>query len=240
MLASDILDMVFFPVGAILMMDGGWTDGRGGWYICDGRNTPHGKTPDLKDKFIRGSAASGGVGGGSAILSTDNLPSHGHSLDGLKITGGDHSHGNGTLAASSGSASHSHSSGALAVSITGGTHAHTITDPQHTHRIEGSGSHTNAGYLSESGSSISGLEYATTNTAATGITINNSDHSHTATVSGSTASDSTAHEHSISGSIASSGHTHDISGGTIGNTGNGAAFDIVPAYYTVIYIKKMV
>jgi len=85
MLASDILDLTFFPVGSILMMDGSWTDGRGGWYICDGRNTQYGKTPDLRDKFIKGGTASGATGGGQVTLTTDNLPPHSHPH---KFTGG--------------------------------------------------------------------------------------------------------------------------------------------------------
>ncbi|GBR72857.1 hypothetical protein NO1_0314 [Candidatus Termititenax aidoneus] len=52
-------------------------------------------------------------------------------------------------------------------------HAHTITDPGHTHRIEGSGSHENQRYLYESGNSTSnGVEYAITNSATTDISVN--------------------------------------------------------------------
>ncbi|MDR1453082.1 MAG: hypothetical protein LBJ25_03800, partial [Candidatus Margulisbacteria bacterium] len=114
LLASDITDLTFFPVGMIMLMDGSWQDGRGGWYICDGQSrTIPGlgavTMPDLRDRFIRGGAAGGSVGGGTAILDTVNLPSHNHSLSGLTVTGGGaHSHGVGTLAAASGSATHSH------------------------------------------------------------------------------------------------------------------------------------
>ncbi|MDR1453381.1 MAG: hypothetical protein LBJ25_05350, partial [Candidatus Margulisbacteria bacterium] len=97
MLASDILDLTFFPVGAILMMDGGWTDGRGGWYICDGKEKtlPNGsrqRTPDLKDKFIRGGSSAGGVGGSDSVsanitLTAENLPGHGHAFSGTFTTG---------------------------------------------------------------------------------------------------------------------------------------------------------
>ncbi|GBR73308.1 hypothetical protein NO1_0710 [Candidatus Termititenax aidoneus] len=84
MLANDILDLTFFPVGSILMMDGSWTDGRGDWYICDGRDTPYGKTPNLIDQFIRGAASSGMTGGSnvaqSITLTAENLPSHKHSI----------------------------------------------------------------------------------------------------------------------------------------------------------------
>jgi len=80
MLASDMTDMTFFPIGTIFMMDGSWTDGRGGWYICDGRNTPYGKTPDLRDKFVKGSTISGATGGGQVTLSINNLPPHSHTV----------------------------------------------------------------------------------------------------------------------------------------------------------------
>jgi hypothetical protein len=242
MLASDILDLTFFPIGMILMMDGSWTDGRGGWYICDGRDTPHGKTPNLADKFIRGGSSAGGTGGGSATLSEANLPSHNHSLSGLTISGGgEHSHGVGTLAASSSSATHSHGNGTLAVAITGGTHGHAITDPGHTHNLymtpQTANGSNNGKWSDEYGSWQSGR----VSSATTGISIADTtgSHAHGATVSGSTATDGAAHGHGITGSTGAAGGSPTISGGTIGNTGSGTAFDVTPAYYTMIYIKKM-
>jgi hypothetical protein len=72
------------PIGTILMYDGyGWTDNQtmSGWYICDGRNTPHGRTPNLLDKFIMGSASSGNTGGNNSLkLSIDNMPKHKHDV----------------------------------------------------------------------------------------------------------------------------------------------------------------
>ncbi|MDR1114197.1 MAG: hypothetical protein LBL50_03810 [Candidatus Margulisbacteria bacterium] len=249
LLASDILDLTFFPRGSILMMDGSWTDGRGNWYICDGRDTPHGKTPNLADKFIRGGASAGGTGGGSATLTTANLPSHNHSLSGLTISGGgEHSHGVGTLAASSSSATHSHGNGTLAVTITGGAHGHAITEPNSGkgHRHPAMRQH----YGGTGNSCLSGGADTTpynndwwfsTGYTPTGISIADTtgSHEHSATVSGSTATDGAAHGHGITGSTGAAGGSPTISGGTIGNTGNGTAFDVTPAYYTMIYIKKM-
>jgi len=89
MLASDMTDMTFFPVGTILMMDGSWTDGRGGWYICDGqeKNLPNEtkqRTPNLTNKFIRGGGpeADGKIGADSQsiTLTTNHLPAHNHSI----------------------------------------------------------------------------------------------------------------------------------------------------------------
>jgi hypothetical protein len=240
MLASDILDMVFFPIGMILMMDGSWTDGRGGWYICDGRDTPHGKTPNLADRFIRGGSSAGGTGGGSAFLSEANLPSHNHSLSGLTISGGgEHSHGVGTLSASSSSATHSHGNGTLTVTITGGAHGHTVTDLGHKHPVYCAGNGSAPGAL-ENRAHSGVLGY--TENQTTGITIaeTTGSHGHTAIVSGSTAPDGAIHGHGITGSTGLAGGSPTISGGTIGNTGSGTAFDVTPAYYTMIYIKKMV
>ncbi|MDR1324110.1 MAG: hypothetical protein LBK68_06725 [Candidatus Margulisbacteria bacterium] len=260
LVATDITDLTFFPIGMILMMDGSWTDGRGGWYICDGRDTPHGKTPDLTDRFIRGGGSSaGGTGGGSAFLSEANLPSHNHSLSGLTISGGDHLHGAGTLAVASGAATHSHGNGTLAVTITGGTHGHAITDPGHTHTVYNTYNAFNGSGLDGDNDSprLPSFTNSTSSNSTTSITIANTtgSHEHGAIVSGAIANDSTAHSHGISGAIAdadathghsitgntasSTEHSHEISGGTISNTGSGTAFDVTPAYYTMIYIKKM-
>jgi hypothetical protein len=65
------------------MYDGAnWSNGRGGWYICDGQNG----TPDLRDKFIKckGSAPSEG---GSNALTADKLPKHTHDLSGKNTSG---------------------------------------------------------------------------------------------------------------------------------------------------------
>jgi hypothetical protein len=89
LVATDITDLTFFPIGSILMMDGSWTDGRGGWYICDGEPrivpNPNGdgniqiKPPDLRDRFIKGTGSSPNTGGSNA-LTADMLPKHTHSI----------------------------------------------------------------------------------------------------------------------------------------------------------------
>ncbi|MDR1113685.1 MAG: hypothetical protein LBL50_01170 [Candidatus Margulisbacteria bacterium] len=150
MLASDILDLTFFPIGSILMMDGSWTDGRGGWYVCDGRDTPHGKTPNLRDKFIKGSGNKPANGNGQMILGAQHLPAHKHS----------------------------------------------ITDPGHAHMYihepEGTG-----GLKHGSTNWVTGPMQEWTTPSTTGITETNY------------------------------------------NAGGGQAFDVLPSYYSVIYIKKM-
>jgi hypothetical protein len=229
LLASDILDLTFFPIGMILMMDGSWQDGRGGWYICDGRDTPHGKTPDLKDKFIRGGASAGGTGGsnsGSAnITLTDNqLPAHSHPLSGTTLTTSNENQG------------HTHTVTA-AGSISGnGTHNHSINDPKHTHNLymhPTTARGDNNGKWSDESASWQSHRVSS---EATGVTV---------TPGGG------GHEHGFVGSQVTSGgtnvnHTHTVA--LSGNTGNSAgatsvsvpvSIDTIPEYYTMIYIKKM-
>lgn len=52
------------PIGFIAMFSGAWTDNSTilGWYACTLANAAHG-VPNLENKFIRGSATSGGSGG---------------------------------------------------------------------------------------------------------------------------------------------------------------------------------
>ncbi|MDR1322996.1 MAG: hypothetical protein LBK68_00995, partial [Candidatus Margulisbacteria bacterium] len=62
-------------------------------------------------------------------------------------------------------------------------------------------------------------------------------------VSGSTSQTGSGHSHTVTigGTIGGTDgtHTHAVSGGTIGNTGSGEAFAVVPSYYTVVYIMKV-
>jgi microcystin-dependent protein len=227
LVATDITDLTFFPVGSILMMDSGWTDGRGGWYICDGRNTPHGKTPDLKDKFIRGGTSSGAIGGsdtGSAkvALTAENLPAHSHPLSGTTLTTSNESQG------------HTHTVTA-AGNITGsGIHNHSISDPGHKHGAVIEHDESKNGYFTLGGGGSRTTYY--TESAQTGVAVKPAEGTH---------------EHSFTGSQVTSGgtnvtHTHTLalSGSTGNSTGSSSvsipvSVDTVPAYYTVIYIKKM-
>jgi microcystin-dependent protein len=84
MLASDINNLTFFPKGTILTFSSeAWTatsaEFKNIWKICNGQNG----TPDLRNKFLRGSESSGGSDGQdsqSITLQTANLPSHSHSF----------------------------------------------------------------------------------------------------------------------------------------------------------------
>jgi hypothetical protein len=122
MLASDILNLTFFPKGTILMYDGQLWDRTGGipgWHICDGIDG----TINLTDKFIRGGTAARQTGG----IDTAQVPYHTHSVT---ESNGGHSHvindpghyhtaGNGTA---SGGWSHVPGKNILHVPVMGMTH----------------------------------------------------------------------------------------------------------------------
>ena len=98
------------PVGGIIM----WTGDipPDGWAICDGTPAPNGmQTPDMQDRFIKGSGAAspGATGGstntGSHVLTEVEMPLHRHGMETGVIgtsgsshtptlnSNGDHNHG---------------------------------------------------------------------------------------------------------------------------------------------------
>ena len=65
------------PVGSIIMFNGQAADIPSGWAICDGTNG----TPNLMDKFVKGSNIAGSTGGASQVtLSVAQLPPHRHKV----------------------------------------------------------------------------------------------------------------------------------------------------------------
>lgn len=65
------------PVGSIIMFNGKAEEIPSGWAICDGTNG----TPNLMDKFIKGSNIAGSTGGASQVtLSVAQLPPHRHKV----------------------------------------------------------------------------------------------------------------------------------------------------------------
>ena len=136
------------PSGIIVAWSGSSDNVPEGWHICDGTEG----TPDLQGKFILGSSTSHEVGssGGEEThtLTTDEMPSHTHSVNTSNLSirsGGAHTH---KLYADSGSpASDRHDivSGVGNGNAYFGLNPFTGTDGTHTHTISGSMSNKNTG-----------------------------------------------------------------------------------------------
>ncbi|MDR1997200.1 MAG: hypothetical protein LBQ83_02610 [Candidatus Margulisbacteria bacterium] len=206
------------PAGTILMYDGsGWENNKTlvGWYKCDGNNG----TPNLTNLFIRGGASSGGSGGAdsqSITLTTANLPGHSHS-------------------------------------VTDAGHSHTVTDSGHTHTDSGhSHSHTHDTHTG----SVQGYDAGNTNIFgnASGVfsASGNANRQQSSdggardayyklSLSAGHSTDSTSGKAAISSNATGITIDSKTTGISLGNTGSGAAFTVntVPAYYALIYIKKV-
>ncbi|MDR1114137.1 MAG: hypothetical protein LBL50_03505 [Candidatus Margulisbacteria bacterium] len=146
MYASDILDLIFFPKGAILIFSStAWSatsqNFKTIWKVCDTANhqADPDNVPDLTDRFLRGGSSSdftigGGADSRSVTLQTANLPSHNHGATGLSLgglstsglsiaTSGGHGH-SGTGTTNTGSGGHTHTvSGSTG---SGGGHKHGV------------------------------------------------------------------------------------------------------------------
>jgi hypothetical protein len=287
LLASDINDLTFFPKGAILTFSSdAWgatsTKFKTIWKVCDGTNG----TPNLVNKFLRGSSSSGDTGGADSCpvsIAAANLPAHSHgvtslpvsdlSINGLSIAsgGGGHSHtvsgnavansgahthtGSGTTNTGSGGHKHSDISGSTgnpSKSLTGSFGQDDYCADVYT--AGGMLSTTAWGYDAVSNRSGEGFKIsidATHTHSFTSATTgdNSGTHSHDVNVS---IPEGGSHSHTISGSTSEGGgtHSHTIAGtisggsvsGTTDSTGSGTAFNVatLPAYYTVIYIIKVV
>jgi microcystin-dependent protein len=253
MLASDMLNLVFFPKGAILMYDGtSWQDNvtLKGWYKCEGQTVAgYGVLPDLKNRFVIGYDGGSRTGGNNSLtLSAANLPEHNHSLNNMSVSGltmeksGGHEH-SGTGTTTDGGGRHAHSvSGSTDEK---GKHTHDTHAGSAAMMINSSQSYSGVLSTSHSGASDgnSGDTRGTRGTLSLSASHNETgDHTHT--FSGSTSSEGGAHSHDVNVNIPEGGsHTHTISGGTIsgsvGNTGSGTAFDNRPSYYALIYVVKV-
>ncbi|MDR1997128.1 MAG: hypothetical protein LBQ83_02245 [Candidatus Margulisbacteria bacterium] len=246
LLAQDMLDITFFPKGTLLMMDGSWTDGRGGWYICDGRATPYGNTPNLKDRFIRGGAAAGTASGNnsqSITLTTAQLPSHSHGITDKTHTHTQNAHNHTQDTHNHSQNSHNHTQETH--NHTQDAHNHTQDAHNHTQNAHG---HTDSGhthtyteyvvdeevYWSGDGREIG--KVASKNTGSGKANIQNTTATNIAATATNQAVVATNQATTATNQAAGTGLT------ATNAAGSGSAFTVntVPAYYTVIYIKKMV
>lgn len=266
MLATDILNLTFFPKGAILTFSSAaWSatsaEFKTIWKICNTANhVADVNIPDLTNKFLRGADSSGAEGGADSrdvVLQTDNLPSHNHeatglSLDGLSTSGlsvsydGAHGH-SGTGVTTSDSGGHTHSVSGTTSDISGDNYGEYSTIGANRGAMR-SGESTCSGRITKGTTIYDGCPDTATAPRGCGLRIN---FAHTHTYSCDTATNGGTHSHNnINVTIPEGGsHSHaingSITGGTIkgstANTGTGAVFsvDTVPKYYQVIYIMKV-
>jgi hypothetical protein len=208
------------PVGTILMYDGiNWVNNQTlpGWYKCDGANG----TPNLTNLFVRGGASSGGTGGAnsqSITLATDNMPKHSHTLSG-------------TLMTDNQSAGHTHSIAHDHGSVTSGG----ISDDNYAQISNQDSDSVPSGRASSKNPRSAWNPTGDSGSDCRDIYI---DLAHTHSVdlpnftgnSGGVSADHT-HNVTLSGSTGDAGSTADIPTAII--------IDTVPAYYALIYIKKV-
>jgi hypothetical protein len=212
MLASDINNLTFFPIGTILQFSGSeysnltsarTADNKIIWTLCNGTNVNGITVPNLVDKFLRGAASSGSgkncADSQNIILKETNLPAHKHASGGLSVS-------NLSL------------SGLTAQSA--GKHRHAFSFAQQVPSTGGTGAYL-AGYESYSGNASNSSigVYSSSTCSATSSVVADGDHTHT-----------------VSGSISGGSIT-----GSTDNAGSGAAFTVntVPVYYAVVYLIKV-
>ena len=219
------------PAGTVSMWSGTASSVPNGYLLCDGSavsrvaytdlfnaiGTAHGagdgsttfNLPNLRNRFVVGEGTSYALAatGGSADAT---LVSHSHTVD-------SHSHSDGSLSVDN----HSHS---FSANTSNNTHNHGINDPGHIHNVAYSNSDSGDGVIEESGQGFNG--YEPTESATTGITINNDSHSHS--VSGTTGNSNPG----------VSGNTGSSSPGT-NSQGSSATNANLPPYYALCYVIKV-
>lgn len=189
----------------------------------------------LKDRMLLGAGSSYTAGntGGSAThtITISEMPSHNHTFTGSAVTTSDisanHTH-SGTTAVQGANHTHTGTSG-------NENQGHTHTGPSHYHnndilncsrgtydnwRAACDGNDTTCGGTKEGGTGLSGWDSA--------------DHKHTTSFD----IQNRGHTHSLTTDAVTTNHTHSItSAGSIGNKGDGTAFNIMPPY-RVVYMWK--
>ena len=216
---------MFVPIGTILMYDGLlWVDNTlmPGWYKCDGNNG----TPNLVNKFIRGSLVSAvEAGQDSVALTVNNIPTH--TSDGQSAT---HTH---LVTINNSTTNHTHS-GTSATNVGNHTHSGTTgVGGAHRHGLSlrndvwGSQNYPKASGPNSATTGNTGYESLHTHSFSTGNQVGT--HTHTLT----TGNQSVHHTHTNTVGNTSVDHTH-----TYTQTGfvNVAT---IPAYYTVIFIMRI-
>jgi hypothetical protein len=227
MYAADILNLTFFPAGAILIFSSAaWSaasaEFKNIWKVCNAANhATNPIIPDLTNRFLRGADSSGATGGAdsqSVTLTANNLPTHNHGLSEASLT---------SLTAQSAGAHEHLLSGKTALA---GEHGHGINDSGHSHM-----------YTHEPLGAANGLRHGNSDYITT-----SAQESTTSVQTGISIQKDGTHEQSFSSdskAFSAGAHTHDVIGnisGSTANAGSSQAFsvDTVPSYYAVIYIMK--
>ncbi|MDR1113515.1 MAG: hypothetical protein LBL50_00280, partial [Candidatus Margulisbacteria bacterium] len=148
-----------------------------------------------------------------------NMPSHNHGLTGLSVVSG---------------GAHTHTASGLAVStVDNHTHSFSATSSSngsHNHAFPVTGANNNDHNGAE-GNGAADVDAAFHDDSYT-----RDDGAHTHTVE--TSISGGGHTHTAGGDFSENGfHTHSIEGNA-GASGGGVSFDVTPAYYTLIYIRK--
>lgn len=243
-----------------------------GWYICDG--SAHGNTrltaaigpntPDLRAKFIIGATGETGAyirgqayGAASVTLTTNELPSHSHT-----INSGDATHGHTITVATGGGSktpsgtvgnanidhTHSGTSGYMNQNWSHAHNAWTTTDGGHSH-----GSNYTYNFGLQVATQSSGRYVMEQNpwTGAVlgagghghGVAIEGIDTNHTHSFGTGGMSANATHNHTFTGSAMNIDHSHTATTPTVNashthtavSAGNGNAFSIIPPSYALIY-----
>ena len=117
------------PSGVIAMWSGASNAIPSGWVICDGNNS----TPNLTDKFIKASGTAGTTGGsttsGATTLSTSQIPSHKHNLNGNNANTGATNSTWATIQSTTNTVS---SPNPVQNTGGGGSHTHSVEPPYYT------------------------------------------------------------------------------------------------------------
>jgi len=125
---SGLTGVAGVPSGVIAMWSGASNAIPSGWYICDGNNG----TPNLTDKFIKASGTAGTTGGsttsGATTLSTSQIPSHNHNIEGTNGSSPSNKQRNYTIDTNYNAAEN------MSTDNTGGggSHTHSVEPPYYT------------------------------------------------------------------------------------------------------------
>jgi hypothetical protein len=256
--ADDILNLTFFPKGAILTFStAAWgatsAEFKNIWKICNTANhdADPNNVPDLTNRFLRGGTNSdfttgGGADSQSVTLTDAHLPEHKHAAGNLSLSdlqiveSGSHEHTLSGKTASDGLHTHGHN-----LAVDNDTHGHSLRSGDYNESSYSDGLPYSYMVAGRSFSDRTRAYYEKNLAGEKFVEANTHKHD----LSGGITNASSTHEHSFSSDSKAVGgtHTHSITGGNVtGDTESAGvarpAFSVntVPAYYTVIYIIKVV